>query len=50
VLISALSGWSQKRFAVSFSAVTLARELLPDEVDREVTKVLEAIERREPLT
>lgn len=49
-LVSTLSAWAQKQFGVSFSALTLARELRPDEVDAEMRTVLEAIERRGRLT
>jgi len=39
-----LSCWSKSSFNVSFSAVNIAREILPEEIDSEIVEVLTCIE------
>lgn len=48
-LVTALSGWSQKNFGVSFNATKLASLLQTSELHSEVRAVIEAIENHEPL-
>ena len=42
-IVSALSGWSQKNYGVSFSALGLARELRLDELPSEALQVVVSI-------
>lgn len=48
-VISRLSDWSQREFGVGFGPEALAREMRAEEVDPEVTEVLEAIVAARPL-
>jgi len=43
-IVSGLSAWSQKKFGVSFSALTIAREIRQEDLDDEVIQVIAAIE------
>lgn len=43
-LISSLSRWSQQEFGVSFNSISIANELKPHEIHREIADVLTAIE------
>ena len=48
-IISALSGWSQEKYGVSFSPLAIARNMELSEIDPEVISVVTAIERSEPF-
>jgi AAA ATPase domain len=48
-MISALSGWSQKNFGVSFNSTKLANLLQETEIHPEVRAVVQAIENHEPF-
>jgi len=45
-VLSLLSGWSQKKFGVSFSPSIIAQELRPTEIPSEVVEVIDVIENR----
>ena len=44
-VMSALSGWSKNTYDVSFSAMSIAREMVQDEINSEVAQVISAIEK-----
>jgi energy-coupling factor transporter ATP-binding protein EcfA2 len=48
-VISSLSGWSQKKFSVSFNATKLANALEKAEIHSEIKAVIEAIESHDPF-
>jgi predicted ATPase len=48
-LLGRLSAWSKQEFNVSFSSWKIARHLRPEEIDSELIKVLEAIEKNRGL-
>jgi hypothetical protein len=48
-MLSALSGWSQAEFGVSFGPNTILAEMRANEVDAEVARVVRSIEENQPL-
>jgi hypothetical protein len=48
-LISMLSDWSKKEFGVSFSSLSIARELRKNEIPDEVCAVIQSMENDEPF-
>jgi hypothetical protein len=48
-MLSALSGWSQTEFGVSFGPNTILAEMQPNEVGPEVARVVRAVEENQPL-